>query len=243
MEWHALIVCICVDVSVCFFTLLSPPLSPSCLPVCLHCCVHAGMYTHHCAHTLQRVAEKLAGNGSVSISKAIRNKELEIIPISPVAKSGGGGGAAHGSVPPHRDKSEPKVSISTVAAAQRLSNGAAGWREESASVSIEPCGPAPPMAPGSTDDGPLNLSMKTEGAKAVKIGEKRDHKEAMGSLGLGRAGVQPLDFPGGLGGGLGSVLTPSLEVLQSLYGAQQGESRNVLASLASVPQMQEVQAS
>ncbi|MPC10123.1 hypothetical protein E2C01_002752 [Portunus trituberculatus] len=132
------------------------------------------MYTHHCAHSpgaprVQRVAEKLAGNGSVSISKAIRNKELEIIPISPSVKSGSS--AAHGSVPPHRDKSEPKVSISTVAAAARLSNGVPGgaaWREESASVSIEPCGPAPPMpaGPPGSDDAPLNLSMKTEGIKA-----------------------------------------------------------------------------
>lgn len=133
------------------------------------------MYTHHCAHSpgahrrVQRVAEKLAGNGSVSISKAIRNKELEIIPISPSVK---GGGTAHGSVPPHRDKSEPKVSISTVAAAAaRLSNGVPGgaaWREESASVSIEPCGPTssgPSGPPGSGDDAPLNLSMKTAGLK------------------------------------------------------------------------------
>lgn len=137
------------------------------------------MYTHHCAHSpdahrrVQRAAQKLAGNGSVSISKAIRNKELEIIPISPSVK---GSTAAHGSVPPHRDKSEPKVSISTVAAAAaaRLSNGVPGgaaWREESASVSIEPCGPTPPMPPGppgSGDDAPLNLSMKTA---AIKAGE------------------------------------------------------------------------
>lgn len=162
-----------------FFYSLFPHLSPSCLPVCLHCCVHAGMYTHHCAHSpgahchVQRAAQKLAGNGSVSISKAIRNKELEIIPISPSVK---GATAAHGTVPPHRDKSEPKVSISTVAAAAaaRLSNGVPGgaaWREESASVSIEPCGPTPPMPPGppgSGDDAPLNLSMKTA---AIKAGE------------------------------------------------------------------------
>ncbi|XP_063851333.1 bromodomain adjacent to zinc finger domain protein 2B-like isoform X2 [Scylla paramamosain] len=96
-----------------------------------------------------------------------------------------------------------------------------------------PAGP-----PGSSDDAPLNLSMKTEGIKAVKIGEKRDHKDSqLGSLGLGR-GVSPLDFPPGLGGGLGSMLTPSLEVLQSLYGAQPGESRNVLASMQEALQRQ-----
>lgn len=66
----------------------------------------------------------------------------------------------------------------------------------------------------------------------VKVGEKREHKDALGSLGLGRSGLPPLDFPPGLGGGLGPMLTPSLEVLQSLYGAQPGEPRDVLASVS-----------
>lgn len=150
-----------------------------CTPECTHT-----IATLPRAHTasVQRVAEKLAGNGSVSISKAIRNKELEIIPISPALKggsssgSGGSSGTTHGSVPPHRDKSEPKVSISTVAAAAaRLSNGVPGgaaWREESASVSIEPCGPTPPVPPGppgSGEDAPLNLSMKTAGMKGESV--------------------------------------------------------------------------
>ena len=158
------VLCISLD----FFSLSFPHLSPSCLPVCLHCCVHAGMYTPLCTHLLtvahktkfkcvQRVAEKLASNGSVSISKAMRNKELEIIPIPPAAK---GTSQPHGSAPPHRDKSEPKVSISTVGSGNsRLSNGlpaSGGWKEESASVSIEPCG----SSNSTSDDAPLNLSLK-----------------------------------------------------------------------------------
>lgn len=160
--------CIEFYVLVCFFFSLFPHLSPSCLPVCLHCCVHDGMYTplrthpvrvHTQSLCVQRVAEKLANNGSVSISKAIRNKELEIIPISPAVK---GSTQSHGNSQPHRDKSEPKVSISTVGSGNsRLSNGvpgSGGWREESASVSIEPCGST---GTGSADDAPLNLSMKS----------------------------------------------------------------------------------
>lgn len=161
--------CIEFYVSVCFFTLSFhtchlPAFLSACTVVCTPEC------TLHCAHTrprhtstcVQRVAEKLASNGSVSISKAIRNKELEIIPISPTVK---GSSSGSGSSTTHRDKSEPKVSISTVNAANaRLSNGAAtgaGWREEAASVSIEPCGPgATPTSSGSADDAPLNLSMK-----------------------------------------------------------------------------------
>ncbi|KAK3859096.1 hypothetical protein Pcinc_023641 [Petrolisthes cinctipes] len=183
----------------------------------------------------ERVAEKLASNGSVSISKAIRNKELEIIPISPVGK---GSSSGSGSSTTHRDKSEPKVSISTVNTANaRLSNGSTsgiGWREEAASVSIEPCGPgATPTASGSADDAPLNLSMKTGLLKPPGKGsEKRDLKEAphLNPLGLGRGGM---DFPH-----LGSGLPPSLEVLQSLYGQQPGEPRDVLASMQEALQRQ-----
>lgn len=58
-----------------------------------------------------------------------------------------------------------------------------------------------------------------------KSAEKRDLKEAphLNPLGLGRAGM---DFPH-----LGTGLPPSLEVLQSLYGQQPGEPRDVLASV------------
>ncbi|KAK8750681.1 hypothetical protein OTU49_014945, partial [Cherax quadricarinatus] len=185
----------------------------------------------------ERVAEKLASNGSVSISKAIRNKELEIIPISPAGK---GSSQSHGSAPPHRDKSEPKVSISTVGSGNsRLSNGvpsSAAWREESASVSIEPCGSGTPT---SADDAPLNLSMKAPSLKPSSKGvDKRELKESHpSSLSLSRSGVPPFDFPQNLSGGLGSGLTPSLEVLQSLYG-QPGEPRDVLASMQEALQRQ-----
>lgn len=58
-----------------------------------------------------------------------------------------------------------------------------------------------------------------------KSAEKRDLKEAphLNPLGLGRGGM---DFPH-----LGTGLPPSLEVLQSLYGQQPGEPRDVLASV------------
>ncbi|XP_069971280.1 bromodomain adjacent to zinc finger domain protein 2B isoform X7 [Penaeus vannamei] len=186
----------------------------------------------------ERVAEKLANNGSVSISKAIRNKELEIIPISPAVK---GSTQSHGNSQPHRDKSEPKVSISTVGSGNsRLSNGvpgSGGWREESASVSIEPCGST---GSGSADDAPLNLSMKSTASPrpSSKSHDKREHKESHPSpLTLPRSGLPPLDFPPGLGAGLGAGLTPSLEVLQSLYG-QHGEPRDVLASMQEALQRQ-----
>ncbi|XP_042225949.1 bromodomain adjacent to zinc finger domain protein 2B-like isoform X5 [Homarus americanus] len=186
----------------------------------------------------ERVAEKLASNGSVSISKAIRNKELEIIPISPAVK---GSSQSHGSTPPHRDKSEPKVSISTVGSGNsRLSNGvpsSGSWREECASVSIEPCGSGTPT---STDDAPLNLSMKAplSSKSSSKGADKRELKESHTSpLSLSRSGVPPFDFSQNLSGGLGSGLPPSLEVLQSLYG-QPGEPRDVLASMQEALQRQ-----
>ncbi|CAL4060724.1 unnamed protein product, partial [Meganyctiphanes norvegica] len=214
---------------------------------------HAAYTSSHArtnSHQAERVAEKLASNGSVSISKAIRNKELEIIPISPAGggslkdRSNSGSSARsghhtqHSLSSHHRDKTqEPKVSISTVSNHARLPNGipsseggrSSSWaREESASVSIEPCGPGDSSTRG--DDAPLNLSMKsstpTHRPGESKLLDKRLEKGKEQSLReslLGHRGGLPPLIPGlgGSSGGAGAAgLTPSLEVLQSLYASQ-----------------------
>ncbi|XP_076069056.1 bromodomain adjacent to zinc finger domain protein 2B-like isoform X3 [Oratosquilla oratoria] len=169
-----------------------------------------------------RVTEKLASNGSVSISKALRNKELEIIPISPSTKGGSNQGQ-HAHPTTHKDRSEPKVSISTVLPSARasspvgrLSNGTANNQEENANVTIEPCGSV------TGEDGPLNLSLKSSAKlhpHVSKTPEKRD------------LDLNPLLPPPGLPPGLTHAgLTPSLEVLQSLYG-HPGMQRDALASM------------